>query len=66
MFSKTFAPWQALFINSLYPAHALNGQPDFNNVWLTDTNNPKTGKPISDGPLHHDQLHEGSVDDLRA
>ena len=31
--------------------HALNGQPDFNNVWLTDTNNPKTGKPISNGPF---------------
>ncbi|TML47158.1 MAG: hypothetical protein E6G20_09260 [Actinobacteria bacterium] len=29
----------------------LNGQPDFNNVWLNDTNNPKTGKPISDGPF---------------
>ncbi len=51
IFSKPFAPWKALFVNSLYPAHALNGQPDFNNVWLNDTNNPKTGKPISDGPF---------------
>src|SRR5436309_4920231 len=51
IFAKPFAPWKALFVNSLYPAHALNGQPDFNNVWLNDTNNPKTGKPISDGPF---------------
>ena len=51
VFSKPFAPWKVLFLNSLYPAHALNGQPDFNNVWLTNTNNPKNGKPISDGPF---------------
>lgn len=51
IFSKPFAPWDVLFINSLYPAHALQGQPDFNNVWLTDTNNPKTGQPISNGPF---------------
>ena len=51
VFSKPFAPWQAFFINSLYPAHALQAQPDFNNVWLTDTNDPKTGKPISNGPF---------------
>ena len=50
IFSKPFAPWQPLFGNSLYPAHALQGQ-DFNNVWLNDTKNPKNGQPISDGPF---------------
>jgi peptide/nickel transport system substrate-binding protein len=47
---KPFAPWKAFLINQLYPAHALQGQ-DFNNVWLTDMNNPKSGKPIGDGPF---------------
>ena len=51
VFSKPYAPWQVLFTTSLYPSHALAGQSDFNNVWLNDTNNPKTGKPISDGPF---------------
>jgi peptide/nickel transport system substrate-binding protein len=40
-----------LFTTSLYPSHALSGQADFNNVWLNDTNDPKTGKPISNGPF---------------
>jgi ABC-type transport system substrate-binding protein len=51
VFSKPFAPWQVIFSNPVYPSHALAGQPDFNNVWLNDTNDPKTGKPIADGPF---------------
>jgi peptide/nickel transport system substrate-binding protein len=49
-FSKPYAPWKVLLADSVYPAHALQGS-DFNNVWLTNTNNPKNGKPIGDGPF---------------
>ncbi len=51
VFAKPYAPWQVLFTTGLYPSHALQGQADFNNVWLTDTNNPKNNQPISDGPF---------------
>jgi peptide/nickel transport system substrate-binding protein len=49
-FKKPFAGWKTLFGQPL-PAHALQGE-DFNKVWLNDLNNPKTGKPISDGPFY--------------
>jgi glutathione transport system substrate-binding protein len=49
-FRKPFAGWKTLFGQPL-PAHALQGE-DFNKVWLNDLNNPKTGKPISDGPFY--------------
>ncbi len=51
VFSKPYAPWNVLLASSLFPSHALAGQADFNNVWLTDTNNPKNNQPISDGPF---------------
>jgi len=59
VFAKPFAPWQVFFLNSLYPSHALAGQSDFNNVWLTDTNNPTNGQPISDGPFTMTQYVKG-------
>jgi peptide/nickel transport system substrate-binding protein len=49
-FKKPYAPWKVLLAQSLYPQHALQGS-DFNNVWLTDNNNPKTGKPVGNGPF---------------
>jgi peptide/nickel transport system substrate-binding protein len=59
IFAKPYAPWKVIFSVSLYPAHALTGQPDFNNVWLTNTNNPKNGQPISDGPFMMTQYVKG-------
>jgi peptide/nickel transport system substrate-binding protein len=50
MFKKPFAGWKTLFGQPL-PSHALAGE-DFNKVWLNDLNNPKTGKPIADGPFY--------------
>jgi peptide/nickel transport system substrate-binding protein len=49
-FKKPFAGWKTLFGQPL-PSHALKGE-DFNKVWLNDLNNPKSGKPISDGPFY--------------
>jgi peptide/nickel transport system substrate-binding protein len=49
-FKKPYAGWKPLLASSLYPQHALQGA-DFNNVWLTDNNNPKTGKPVGNGPF---------------
>jgi peptide/nickel transport system substrate-binding protein len=49
-FKKPFAGWKTLFGQPL-PSHALKGE-DFNKVWLNDLNNPKTGKPISNGPFY--------------
>jgi peptide/nickel transport system substrate-binding protein len=49
-FKKPFAGWKTLFGQPL-PSHALKGE-DFNKVWLNDLNNPKTNKPISDGPFY--------------
>jgi peptide/nickel transport system substrate-binding protein len=49
-FKKPFAGWKTLFGQPL-PSHALKGQ-DFNKVWLNDLNNPRTDKPISDGPFY--------------
>lgn len=50
IFAKPYAPWKVLLATSLFPAHALQGS-DFNTVWLTNTNNPKTNQPIGDGPF---------------
>jgi peptide/nickel transport system substrate-binding protein len=49
-FKKPFAGWKTLFGQPL-PSHALKGE-DFNKVWLNDLNNPRTNKPISDGPFY--------------
>jgi peptide/nickel transport system substrate-binding protein len=49
-FKKPFAGWKTLFGQPL-PSHALRGQ-DFNKVWLNDLNNPRTNKPIADGPFY--------------
>jgi peptide/nickel transport system substrate-binding protein len=61
IFKKPYAPWKVVFAGTpgLLPSHALAGQPDFNNVWLNDNNNPKTGKPISDGPFVMTQYIKG-------
>ncbi|MEA2477109.1 MAG: peptide/nickel transport system substrate-binding protein [Actinomycetota bacterium] len=51
-FKKNFAPWKSLFSGSegVLPEHVLAGQ-DFNKVWNNCICDPKTGKPIGDGPF---------------
>nr|MDQ3879290.1 ABC transporter substrate-binding protein [Actinomycetota bacterium] len=50
-FKKVFAPWKTLFagVAGVLPEHVLAGQ-DFNKVWNNCICDPKTGKPIGDGP----------------
>jgi peptide/nickel transport system substrate-binding protein len=49
IFSKPYAPWKVLLASAVYPA-VLAGS-DFNTVWNDNYNNPKTGKPMGDGPF---------------
>jgi peptide/nickel transport system substrate-binding protein len=50
-FKKTFAAWRGLF-DYVLPAHALQGE-DLTTVWESERGivNPKSGKPIGDGPF---------------
>jgi peptide/nickel transport system substrate-binding protein len=57
-FKQNFADWKDLF-GYVFPSHALAGQ-DFSKVWINDINNPKTGKPISDGPFVFAGWNHGS------
>jgi len=57
-FTKPYADWKDMF-NALFPQKALQGE-DFNKVWLNDLNNPKNGKPISDGPFQFQSWNKGS------
>ena len=53
---KPYAAWQDLF-GGIYPSAALAGM-DFNKIW-TNCICGNDGKPVSDGPLPADELHEG-------
>lgn len=50
VYKKPFAPWAVQFTDSLLPAHALQGA-DMNTVWNNAIVNPKTNKPIGNGPF---------------
>jgi len=47
--SEPFADWQEFFYEVL-PQHALAGE-DITAVWRDRVDNPKTGRPIGDGPF---------------
>jgi len=49
-FKSVVAAWKILLFSIVYPSHALKGT-DFNKDWATLIDNPKTHKPISDGPF---------------
>jgi peptide/nickel transport system substrate-binding protein len=57
-FGPNFADWKDLFTTVL-PQHALKGT-DFSKVFINDFNNPKNGKPISDGPFVFQKWNHGS------
>lgn len=50
VYKKPFAPWAVQFTDALLPAHALQGA-DMNTVWNNAIVNPKTNKPIGNGPF---------------
>src|SRR6266568_4884751 len=58
-FKKPYADWKDLFSPYVLPQHALAGA-DFSTVWNDGIVNPKSGKPISDGPFVLTQWQKGS------
>ncbi len=58
-FKKPYADWKDLFSPYVLPQHALAGA-DFSSVWNDAIVNPKTGKPIADGPFLLTQWQKGS------
>jgi len=61
VFKQPYAGWRELFSGGygVLPAHALRGE-DFNKVWESNLNNPKTGRPISNGPFIFRSYQRGS------
>jgi peptide/nickel transport system substrate-binding protein len=49
IYKAPYVNWRALF-SQILPKHALQGQPDFNQVWLTSITDPRNNKPIGNGP----------------
>ena len=59
-FAKPFADWKDLFGGGVVlPAHALAGA-DMLTVWTDNVVNPKTGKPIGNGPYLETAFDRGS------
>jgi len=54
---EPFSGWQRLFPNVL-PRHVLAGQ-DLSKIWIDRVDDPKTGRPIGDGPFLIDGLQRG-------
>jgi peptide/nickel transport system substrate-binding protein len=61
VFKQPYAGWRELFTGpyGVLPAHALRGE-DFNKVWESSLVNPKTGRPISNGPFIFQSYQRGS------
>jgi peptide/nickel transport system substrate-binding protein len=59
-FTKPYADWKDLFTSGfVLPAHALAGA-NMLNVWTDNVVNPKTGKPIGNGPFLQTAFDRGS------
>jgi peptide/nickel transport system substrate-binding protein len=59
-FSKPYADWKDLFTSGfVLPQHALVGS-NMLNVWTDNVVNPKTGKPIGNGPFLQTAFDRGS------
>jgi peptide/nickel transport system substrate-binding protein len=59
-FSKPYADWKDLFTSGfVLPQHALAGS-NMLNVWTDNIVNPKTGKPIGNGPFLQTAFDRGS------
>jgi peptide/nickel transport system substrate-binding protein len=59
VFKKPFAPWKTLFGGPL-PAHIFDRPEQLNTYWMRRIDNPKTGRPISNGPFQFGSWREGS------
>src|SRR5215216_1344570 len=49
IFKKPFAGYKTIF-GQILPQYALAGE-DFNKTWINNINNPKSNRPISNGPF---------------
>jgi peptide/nickel transport system substrate-binding protein len=59
-FTKPYADWKDLFTSGfVLPQHALAGS-NMLNVWTDNVVNPKTGKPIGNGPFLQTAFDRGS------
>jgi peptide/nickel transport system substrate-binding protein len=59
-FTKPYADWKDLFTSGfVLPQHALAGA-NMINVWTDNVVNPKTGKPIGNGPFLQTAFDRGS------
>jgi peptide/nickel transport system substrate-binding protein len=59
-FTKPYADWKDLFTSGfVLPQHALAGS-NMLNVWTDNIVNPKTGKPIGNGPFLQTAFDRGS------
>jgi peptide/nickel transport system substrate-binding protein len=57
-FRRPVANWRAAAGWFVLPRHALAGE-TFAEVWRSDLNNPKTGRPISNGPFQFESWERG-------
>jgi peptide/nickel transport system substrate-binding protein len=62
-FKTPFAGWQAGLFNQILPAYALAGE-DFNKTWINNLNNPKTNRPIANGPFYLTSWQRGRQAEL--
>ncbi len=58
VFKKPYAGFRDLF-GQILPRHALSGR-DFDEVWRSNINNPKTDRPIASGPFQFGSWDRGS------
>jgi peptide/nickel transport system substrate-binding protein len=62
IFKKPFAGYKTIF-GQILPAYALQGQ-NFNQTWINNINNPKTNRPISNGPFYLTSWQRGRQAEL--
>jgi peptide/nickel transport system substrate-binding protein len=62
VFKKPFAGYKTIF-GQILPAYALQGQ-NFNKTWINNINNPKTNRPISNGPFYLTSWQRGRQAEL--
>jgi peptide/nickel transport system substrate-binding protein len=63
VFKKPFAGYKTIF-GQILPAYALQGQ-NFNQTWINNINNPKTNRPISNGPFYLTSWQRGRQAELQ-
>ncbi len=60
VFSKPYAGWEVLLAAGPIPMHALEGE-NFNQVWRSDTLNPKNKKQVGSGPYIFQSWQRGQA-----